>query len=401
MLLCVLVAGWGCSRPEPVAPAAFTLVLPSWYAPDKLPALQTALGAWPRVETKVLFGKRDAIFQKLLLGAKRGDYADAALVRNEWIGPLIAAGAIQPLPAVTAEQVRQLTIPVLLPAIDDGQATWAVPFDVDAMILWRRRDLAGAAGLAFDPTQWDLDRLAAMARQLKGEAYGFAFSAQNYPNAALSFLPWYFAFGGGLTDEQNRLRLAAPKAAAALAWLQALVTAGVCPTGVAGMEQNDVFNGLAGGSYAMAVGGSWDRGMLQKQSSLADRVESLPLPGATLIGGWSLVILAGGKIECAALLTALFAESVQRDKMTQSGWLPTRRDLLEHSWFAESIDGPAFRRSLENGRSLPLHPRLNAALDEIAAMLAAVFLGKATPEQAADAAAARIAALDRIDATAK
>ena len=396
LLLFCLLASLGCSRPEPAAPAHFTLALPSWYAPDKLPVLQTALAAWPNVETKVLVGKRDAIFQKILLGAKRGDFADAVLVRNEWIGPLVAAGALRPLPPETAESVRGQALPALLPAVSDRRAVWAVPFDADVMVLWYRRDLAEAAGVAppADPAQWDLNRLSEMARRLRGEAHGFAFSAQRYPNAALAFLPWYFAQGGDLVDESGRLRLEAPKAAAALAWLKSLIQAGACPTGVAGMEQNDVFDGLAGGAYAMAVGGSWDRGMLQKQSAFADRMASLPVPGATLISGWSLVLPAGGKAESLPLLTALFAGPVQRSKLTQSGWLPTRQDLLGDPWFAESPDGPAFRLSLTVGRALPLHPNLNAALDEIATMLAEVFLDRATPPQAAEAAATRIAALN-------
>lgn len=396
LLLFCLLASLGCSRPEPVAPAHFTLLVPSWYAPDKLPALQTALAAWPNVEAKVLVGKRDAIFQKILLGAKRGDFADAVLARNEWIGPLVEAGALRPLPPEAAELVRGQALPALLPAVSDRQSVWAVPFDADVMVLWYRRDLAAAAGVTppTDPAQWDLNRLAEMARRLQGEARGFAFSAQRYPNAALAFLPWYFAQGGDLADESGRLRLEAPQAAAALAWLQSLIQAGACPSGVAGMEQNDVFNGLAGGAYAMAVGGSWDRGMLEKQSAFAGRMASLPVPRATLIGGWSLVLPAGGKPGCLPLLTALFAAAVQRDKLTQSGWLPVRQDLLDDPWFAASPDGPAFRQSLAIGRALPLHPRLNAALDEIATMLAEVFLEKAKSEQAAAAAAAKIAGLN-------
>lgn len=389
-----------CQQPAP-PPDTLTLAMPKWYAPDRVPAVAQALADFTArsgktVAPKILVGKREAMQQKIMLGASRGDFADAALVRNEWLGTLRAANALKPLPPALAAQVREQVLPALLPAVTTDHAVWAAPFDADARVVWYRTDQAALAGLS--PAMiWTTDDFTALAKALSHDKPAFAFSAQRYPHAALTFLPWYLVHGGRLVDDAGRPTLDPPAAAAALTWLQGLVRDKIAPTGVAALEQNDVFSGLAGGVYTVTIGGSWERDMLARQSQLGDDIACLPVPGragrpgATVLGGWSLVLLAGGRDDAAGLIAALLAPEPQSAKLRESGLLPTLRAVLDDPWFVENRDGPTLRFALEHAQTLPLHVGTAALTDEVATMLAEVFLGKKTPEQGARDAADRLA----------
>jgi len=386
---------------------ALTLTVPSWYDPDTLPALRDALAQWNTaspaapVEVRKQVGKREAILQKLLLGAQRGDAGDVVLVRNEWLGRLRSENLIVPLPAAAAATVRAQALPALLPAVADAQNVWAWPFDADALVVWQRQDLAPEA-------PWDqagLVAAAAFAAQMT-EAHrlraAFAFPAARATNSALAFLPWYFSFGGELSVKGDRLSFAPEPAAQALQWLQQLPGRADNP---AALEQNDVFSGMAGGAFALTVGGSWERPMFARQSQLADKIRARVIPGprgegVTLVGGWSLALLPRHHAQAPALLAALGAPQVQAAKLHSANLLPATAATLDDPWFVQNADGPTFKSALQHGRALPLHAHTLAALEPIAVMVAETFLGQKDPVQAADDAAQAVAEAAETEPTA-
>jgi len=380
--------------------AGLTVAVPGWYDPAKIPALQKAIDNWNadhevQVTAKVLVGKREAIYQKIALGAGRPDFADAALVRNEWLGPLAEAKALVPLPDEVGLRLNDEILPALRSAVRQDIRWWAVPFDADVLLLWYRRDLAEAAGLAPGLDNWNEERFIELAGALSTTSPAFAFPAQRTPHAALNFLPWYFSRGGDLRATADSLSINPQTFAEALHFLQTLVDRHFSPANAAALEPNDVYTGLAGGKFAIAVGGSWQRGMLEKQSPMAEQFGALPIPGAgrrpgaSLVGGWSFVVFPNADPETLPFLLTLISSSVQGEKLKENGFLPVTRSMLDDPWFTENIDGPPIRRALETGRALPFHPGLNALLDKVATALAEVFLGKKTPEQVAQDLAAK------------
>ena len=134
-VLAIIVGLTGCARHEQSLTGGITIAVPQWYAPEKVASLAHVIADWnathpqAAVSCKVLPGKRDALLQKILLAAQRGELADAVLVRNEWLGRLAAEGLIDPLPDALAATVRRSALPSLLLAIGDGQRIWATPFD--------------------------------------------------------------------------------------------------------------------------------------------------------------------------------------------------------------------------------------------------------------------------------
>jgi trehalose/maltose transport system substrate-binding protein len=384
----------GCENtaPPPAENTPLKLAVPSWYSPEKLPLMGEALVRFAQtrqiqVEPHVMFGKRDAMLQKLMLGAKRGDFADVALVRNEWLGPLRAAGVLKALPTGLAGWVGEAIVPGILPAVREGGTVWAVPFDLDALVIWYRRDLAEAAGQK-PGLDWKVADFEALIEALSTKRPAFGFSAANYGNAGLSFLPWYFSRGGTI-ETGDGLKLQSGPAAATLGWLQSLAERKFAPATTPGLQQADVFSGLAGGKYALTIGGTWSRGMLREQSELGEKIACLPIPatpeneGLTVLGGWSLALLSDkpGGADLAGLLAG---ESVQRAKLKAAALLPAHRDVFNDGWFADDPDGVTFLYALEHGRALPLSPDSGGLLERVAQMQSAVLLGEKTPAEAVE-----------------
>jgi ABC-type glycerol-3-phosphate transport system substrate-binding protein len=384
MVLCACALVVACRRSAAPLPSHITIGLPSWYAPEEVSVLGRAAEKWRtehegcEIEFKTLYGKREALLEKVMLSAKRGDFADAVLVRNEWIGRLAAEKLIGPLPDEPAKVLRENALPALMPAISDAERVWAVPFDADALVLWRN-------SIPVSPVR-----------------RAPAFPATRSPAAANVFFASYFCEGGELIFE-GRMRL---DRSAARAALEAMVKQADRDHGrqtLAAMDQSDVFSCLASGGCAETVGGSWERGMLAKQSTLGDGIQALPFSGVfsdqpqavpkqtTLVGGWSFVLLRGAGAGTCEFLVSLFDAASQSGKLHQNSLLPVRREILSDPWFVENRDGATFKQSLENGRALPLSADLLPLADEIAVMLSEIFLAKKTPDQALEDAQKRLA----------
>ncbi len=378
------------------------VVLPSWYSPTAIPSMAEAISAWnvqnpdAPIRPETQYGKRSNLFQKIVLGLKRGGFADAVLVRNEWIGRLAADGLIRKVRQDFATKIQAEALPPIFESIGEAQGLWAVPFDADAYVLWLRQDLIkenhGVVGV------WNAQILKKCARIMSEDIgdnqrrFGFAFATGQNATSSLAFLPWYFAFGGRISDEWRQISFDAKAAQMAMEYLRGFATENLAPDTAASLETNDVFSGLAGGAYGMTLGGSWERGMLKKQSRFSDVIVSLPLPGfgdnpgATLIGGWSFVLAKNGHERVDEFLFRLFSADTQRKKLQQNSLLPVNRLVLGDPWFAHNPDGPTFKKSLETGRSLPFNVGVAKTLDRISLMLSEVFLGrKSTAPAAADA----------------
>ncbi|MHA1568932.1 MAG: hypothetical protein ACTSXZ_05640, partial [Alphaproteobacteria bacterium] len=260
--------------------------------------------------------------------------------------------------------------------------------DTDALVMWRNTSPA-------------IDQLVAdPARQ----ARAFAFPAAQAANSALAFLPWYFTKGGSLI-QQGILNLDVDATVAALSIMKQRVGDEQDQKALAAMEQADVFSCLAGGNCLATLGGSWERGMLVRQSKLSTQIVSQPFalgeqPGTTLVGGWSFVLFNHDGAKIIDFLATLFHADVQRAKLHQHSLLPVHLAALDDEWFNENPDGATFKTSLQIGRSLPLHAGTLAALDHLATMVAEVFLGKKTPQQAAQDAAEKIARQAPVEAPA-
>lgn len=400
LALCLCLAG--CKQKAATRESkGIRIAVPSWYEPVRIPALSTAIDQWNRdhpdtpAEVSILFGKRDALLQKVMMGAKRGDFADAVLVRNEWLGLLVADKLIRPFPPDTAALVKGACLPGLLPAVTGEDQLWGLPFDADVFVVWVRRDV-----LAKNPPRragWDTSGMHVFARHMTGlpevkpRRYGFAFPAARTQNSALVLLNWYLSFGGRFSRDAQGLHLDPDAMVRALEFLKVFIDQKSAPENVVALKQNDVFSGLAGGAYSMTVGGSWERAMLARQSRLSSQIVSYSIPtpsrrpGPCLLGGWSFVLLDRHPKDTPTLLARFIESDVQTAKLQENNLLPVCSTCLTDSWFESDRDGATFKGALERGVALPLSPEAAPLLERIGVLIANVFLGKQTAREAVEA----------------
>jgi ABC-type glycerol-3-phosphate transport system substrate-binding protein len=383
MILCIS----GCKRIDEIPPDnRLSIALPGWYAPEKNASIAAAVNQWNakqpdnRIEVKILFGKRDHLEQKIAMAATRGGIADLVLVRNEWLGRLAKNGAIAELPKPLARKTRAAAISGLLGAIRKNDAVWAVPFDADAYVIWARKDLVG--DLPDEMNREALYKLVEHAAAAGGTASPIAFAATRATTSALAFLPWYIAFGGELADPQQEPKFDPGPAKSALQWMRFLAAAHGKAEEMAALDQSKVFSGMAGGAFAITVGGTWERGMYTDSSPRADKIVALAIPGGTVLGGWSVALSPHASPGAAEFAAMLFSPEIQRLKLQENGLLPTNKNLLYDGWFAKSPDGAAFQSALKSGISLPFSDRTSAALEVLATLLTETFLETSTIDQA-------------------
>ncbi len=402
LLACAQLPVGGCRKPSPPPPRPFTIAFAPSHAPDGSPALQKALADWNAAHAatpavvEILPAELGAPTPAARAALLHGDGAAAALVPNEWLGPLTADEALRPLPDALAARIRLDCLPALADSVGARGKIVAAPYEADPWLLWLRRDSAAAKGVVPDGRRWNLTRFEILAHAGGIGRRGFAFPTHGR-EAAAAFLPWYFSRGGALVDATGLLTFDIDAADGALSQL---VLARDRPTRAkaAPSDADEAPDCLVDGRCAMALATWARRAAIRQAGPLAAEVAALPIPGpgaqpgVTLIEGWSFVVFRGAAPAAFDLLAALWSAALQRDKLHESGSAPVFRELLGDSWFATDPDGPALRLALTNGVGLPLHPALPAALAVITEMVAAVCRDKAPPWQAAGQAAARIAA---------
>jgi len=389
LLMILVVAISGCESHK--SNNELVLAVPGWYSPENIEPLKKAIEDWRIkhpdliISVKILFGKKDSIKQKIYLGAGRTDFADAILVRNQWIPSLANSGLIKNISPDISSAIEDKTLPAISKSICESGKCRAIPFDCDVLLFRYRKDILKKYNM--EGALISTDAMLLVTKELlkgeerKGHMYGFAFPGAHSVNSAIHFLPWYFSFGGKLINEKGELSLDRKIVGKTLKWIKAMIKSEACPDNLLALEQSSIFSGLAGGQYAMTVSGNWERKMLDSKSDLSGKIASAHIPfgedgkSSSLVGGWSFVLTKySDEKKIVPFLLTLFNENHQREKLYKNSLLPVFVSLLEDPWFESNIDGPVIKAGMENGRSLPFSKNIGTFLEDVSVMLAKVLL---------------------------
>lgn len=328
--------------------------VPCWLAPDDdhLPIKTVFDGfrkKWgaERLNVRTAFGKVSSIRQKLFLSLKTDAAPDIACVKVEWVPQLFAARLIRPLDKLLSKEQRLDIIPSLRRAVTIDNKIVALPYDADVRVIYYRKDLFAKAGLKAPPSDWTWQELLDDAKKLtldtnadgKVDIWGFGFPASRSSKTVFRWLCWFYSCKGRFvwTRKGGRpeLALSQPAKSIALKWYSQLVNESkVAPRSVCSYDQTSTFLGMAVGSFAMTLGGSWEYRWFASRSRLGDKVGIAPIPrysqglaSTPFCGGWCYVILARSPERiraCWALLESLFSIKHQRDKLQRMFGLSPR-----------------------------------------------------------------------------
>jgi len=283
--------------------------------------------------------------------------------------------------------------------------TW---LNTDVRVLVYNKDLFKASGLDPNkpPKTWDELKVMAKKATNPPQYYGFGFPATLEDEGPMKFYTNLYSLGGKiLNDDNTKAAFNSPEGVAALEALIDLVKIGVTPTSIVSGSYNDIDKGVFQGKFAM--------GTMTKAYGLAkDLIPGLtpeiykekfgvaPVPYApngvpsTMSGGYLLTIPKASKNHDLAweLITIAACADIQFKYTSARGYVPTFKSLMSRGDDYASVD-PYFSiilAQLPYAHFRPPVPKWTEISSEIQKALQACVLGKMTPKQALDLAAANV-----------
>lgn len=271
---------------------------PLWGEPGPFREL---LGAFERdagveVVTEPLPNDSDVVHQFFLTALEGGaqDF-DVFIVDVVWVAELARAGWIADLSGAFPPDAlrRDFLAGAAEAAIVKGK-TWAVPWYVDAGILYRRADLVPEAPATYD----DLSRVALDLVRSGSIQNGYVWQGRQYEGLVCNVYEAVWGHGGEAM-RGGRVLLDTPEARAALDYLHGLLTRGVSPPSVTSMAEEESRRVFQDGRAAFMR--NWPYAIAEAEregSAVRGKVAVSPLPTLTgapgygALGGYLLALNA-------------------------------------------------------------------------------------------------------------
>lgn len=315
----------------------------------------------PGIRVKVQQLPWSAAHEKLLTAFAGGALPDVAQLGNSWIPEMAALGALAAIggrvgrsPSVAAQDY----FPGIWQTNIIGGVLYGVPWYVDTRLLFYRRDILAAAGIAQPPDDWAswLAALDAIKRRAGPGRYGVLLPLNEYePLVALALQQDTPLLRDG--GRYGNFRSAAFRET--LGFYNGLFAMGHAPV-LTNNQISNMWDEFARGHYAFLITGPWNVGQFRRRlpSHLQDAWTTAPLPGpggpgASNAGGSSLVIFASSDKQAAAwqLIEFLSHPDTQARFSAMTGNLPARRSAWQDDPHMD-----AFRQQLERVKPTPKVP---------------------------------------------
>lgn len=300
---------------RPATPRELTIIVPDdrWCWP-----LQRAASAWnadhPRRPVRLHFRIIGLahLRSSLILAVAEGAAPDISLIDSAWVAEFAERGYLHALDAIDAPLVAPIAAD-LVPSLRRQNSLhgelWALPAEADCSVLWFRRDWFAGERLT-PPATWDewVDRALHFRRPTVRARYGlgeyplaFAAGVAAGETATYQLLPLLWAAGADVIAE-GRVVLNSPAAQEAVRFVRDLVHRHrvASPSLVDGSWDGPAL-AIAAGSVAMALGGTYERALIQAaagwdDSEIEERLGFVPIPArrdgdqTAVIGGMSYAI---------------------------------------------------------------------------------------------------------------
>jgi len=212
---------------------------------------------------------------------------DLYVLESGWAAELAASGGLLSLDGylTSAGASTATVLPGALKADTFGGQILALPWSVDAGLLYYRRDLLERLGYE-PPVSWaELQQVALAGKQREGLGYGYLWPGTAGDTLTCITLEWIWSADPAAAAEGLRPAFDHPGAQTALQQMAGLITSGASPPDLAAYGEGQVLETFMKGDALFMRGGfsAWDY-LNSQDSPVADQVGIAPLPESCLAG---------------------------------------------------------------------------------------------------------------------
>jgi len=409
LALCVC----GCPRKPDPDGLRVVVSLPQWFYPAKERpwaerVWQDLRAGFPEgtLDLQISPGRTEQVLHKLHVVRAAGEGPDLACIRMQWAGELRRRGVLLPMEGVVPEAVWQGMVPSLLAVAGSHGVLDLLPYDVGVRVILYRKDLFQQAGVPEPAVGWTRQDLVRAARTLtedlngdgRVDRWGFGLPGARHEKTIFQWLPWFWSMGGDLRESAEGAppMLLSEASAQAMQWYRDLAREyRVTPATIYSMDQAAVFQGLAGGLFAMTEGGSWEPALLEVHSRHAGKVGIGPMPfmkpgvpPVTLVDGWGFVLLTEDpekKRVIGRVLDALVSARHQMEKYQAGGMLSPFEALYRDPRFLAETAAEVLADAVRRGKPVPDFPSFPRVQEALEISLQEVLMNDADPETVLEA----------------
>jgi multiple sugar transport system substrate-binding protein len=317
-----------------------------------------------------------------------------------WVQEFARAGWLREVGDLLAEDDEDAFFPGPVRADTFEGRLYAVPWYVDAGVLYFRRDLLEKHGQPVPATWPQLVRTAQEVTRREPGLYGFIWQGKQYEGLVCNVLEYVWGNGGDVLRD-GRPVVDSAENAEALRFMRDLIgTHGVSPPLVTTAIEETTRHLFEGGKALFMRNWPYAWNIFQRPGSpVQGKVGVAPLPSfpghssASTLGGWQLGISRFSRNPDAAgkLIRFLTSPAAQKELARTVGYKPSRtalykdRDLVREQPFMTSLYG-----ILLNARPRPVTPYYMMITQVLQPEFSAVLAGDRTAEEALASAQAQI-----------
>ncbi len=356
-------------------PAAFDALMAEFTGETGIPV---------RRETLPSSSDEQHQFYAINLNAGSADF-DVFAIDVVWVAEFARAGWLQDLTRLLPPETRAEFFPGPLAAVTRDGKAYAVPWFVDAGLLYYRKDLLEKHGFPPPRTWQELARTAGAITSREPGLRGFVWQGKQYEGLVCNALEHLWSAGGDVLRGE-RVTIDSPENVAALSFMRELVDpGGITPDFVTTLTEEPSRTIFGRGRAVFHRNWPYAWGLFQREgSAVKDKVAVTVLPhhpghdSAATLGGWQLAVNARSPNPEAAekLVAFLTSARVQKAVAAAYGLSPPRRalysdpELLAAQPFLEQLESV-----MERARPRPVTPLYVAISQVLQAEFSAIVSG--------------------------
>ncbi len=330
-------------------------------------------------------------FYTINLDSRSADF-DVLSVDVIWVPEFARAGWLRAVTGVLAEGEQSAFFPAPIKAATYEGRLFAVPWYIDAGLLYYRKDLLKQYNRTVPKTWQDLVQTAQTVMAKQKDVYGFIWQGKQYEGLICNVLEFLWGNGGALI-EQGRPVIDSPQNVLALAFMRDLIDKyGVSPPLVFTAVEEPTRNIFGSGRALFMRNWPYAWSIFEREGSAVKGkvgVAALPsFPGhesASTLGGWQLGVNRYSRHPEAAEKLVWFLTSPMAQKILALtiGYKPTRKalykapDILREQPFVASLYGIFMA-----ARPRPVTPFYPMITQVLQPEFSAAITGIKTPEEA-------------------